>query len=110
MPKSSLPSDTMSTEAGRAAQRAAARIRSPYFTSKRIVAADPMFEAGYTRVLDAGRPLLLAAQASGETRSALTVEQILDMVAAIAKIPGDTSYREPILQAVLDALRPINDA
>jgi AcrR family transcriptional regulator len=90
-----------------------------YFTSKRLVAAellkhshadDPMFGAGYARVLDAGRPLLLAAQASGETRSALTLEQILDMVAAIAKIPGDTSYREPILQAALDSLRPIKDA
>ena len=90
-----------------------------YFNSKRLVAAellehseadDPMFGAGYARVLDAGAPLLLAAQASGETRSALTLAQILDMVAAIAKIPGDTSYREPILQAALDSLRPINDA
>ena len=89
-----------------------------YFTSKRLVAAellehtgadDPMFGAGYARVLDAGRPLLLAARASGETRSALTLEQILDMVAAIAKIPGDAGYREPILQAALDSLRPITD-
>src|SRR3984957_14659969 len=86
-----------------------------YFTSKRLVAAellkhsdadDPVFGTGYTRVLAAGRPLLLAAQASGETRSDLTLEQILDMVAAIAKIPGDTSYREPILQAALDSFRP----
>jgi hypothetical protein len=69
-----------------------------------------VFGAGYARVLDAGRPLLRAAQASGETRSAPTLEQILDMVAAIAKIPGDTRYREPILQAVLDSLRPIKDA
>jgi AcrR family transcriptional regulator len=90
-----------------------------YFTSKRLVAAellkqsaadDPVFGAGYARVLDAGRPLLLAAQASGETRGDLTIGQILDMVAAIAKIPGDTSYREPILQAALDSLRPIKDA
>jgi AcrR family transcriptional regulator len=90
-----------------------------YFTSKRLVAAellkqsdadDPVFGAGYARVLEAGRPLLLAARASGETRGDLTLEQILDMVAAIAKIPGDTSYREPILQAALDSLQPINDA
>jgi AcrR family transcriptional regulator len=90
-----------------------------YFNSKRLVAAellkhsdphDPVFGTGYTRVLDAGRPLLLAAQASRETRSDLTLEQILDMIAAIAKIPGDTSYREPILQAALDSLRPIRDA
>jgi AcrR family transcriptional regulator len=88
-----------------------------YFTSKRFVAAallehadrdDPVFGAGYTRVLNAGRPLLRAAQRSGEMRTDLTLEQILDMVAAIAKIPGDTRYREPILRAALDALRPAN--
>lgn len=88
-----------------------------YFTSKRFVAAallehadrdDPVFGAGYTRVLNAGRPLLRAAQQSGEMRTDLTLEQILDMVAAIAKIPGDTRYREPILRAALDALRPAN--
>ena len=88
-----------------------------YFTSKRFVAAallehadrdDPVFGAGYTRVLNAGRPLLHAAQQSGEIRTDLTLEQILDMIAAIAKIPGDTRYREPILHAALDALRPAN--
>jgi AcrR family transcriptional regulator len=86
-----------------------------YFTSKRFVAAallehadrdDPVFGTGYTRVLNASRPLLRAAQQSGEIRTDLTLEQILDMVAAIAKIPGDTRYREPILRAALDALRP----
>jgi AcrR family transcriptional regulator len=86
-----------------------------YFTSKRVVAAallehadrdDPVFGAGYTRVLNAGRPLLRAAQRSGEIRTDLTLEQILDMLAAIAKFPGDTRYREPILRAALDALRP----
>jgi AcrR family transcriptional regulator len=84
-----------------------------YFTSKRLVAAellehsgadDPVFGAGYARVLDAGRPLLHAARKSGEIRHDLTLGQILDMVAAVAKIPGGTDYREPILQAVLDAL------
>jgi hypothetical protein len=75
-----------------------------------IDADDPVFGAGYARVLDAARPLVLAAQASGETRTSLTLEQILDMVAAIAKIPGDTSYRQPILQAALDSLQPIKDA
>jgi AcrR family transcriptional regulator len=86
-----------------------------YFTSKRFVAAallehadrdDPVFGAGYARVLNAGRPLLRAAQQSGAIRTDLTLEQILDMIAAIAKIPGDTDYREPILRAALDALRP----
>jgi AcrR family transcriptional regulator len=89
-----------------------------YFTSKRFVAAelleqadrdDPVFGAGRARVLDASRPLLRAAQDSGEVRADLTLEQILDMVAAIAKIPGAAGYREPILHAALDALRPRND-
>ncbi len=90
-----------------------------YFTSKRLVAAellqatdadDPVFGAGYKRVTDAGRPLLLAAQKSHEIRVDLTLEQILDMVAAIAKIPGTASYRAPILQAALHALQTSKDA
>ena len=89
-----------------------------YFTSKRLVAAellqqtspdDPVFGTGLARVLDASRPLLLAARKSGEIRVDLTLEQILDMVGAIAKIRGDSSYHEPILQAALDALRPAKD-
>jgi AcrR family transcriptional regulator len=88
-----------------------------YFTSKRFVAAellehadrdDPVFGAGLTRVLNASRPLLRAAQQSREVRTDLTLEQILDMVGAVAKIPGDPDYREPILRATLDALRPAN--
>ncbi len=90
-----------------------------YFTSKRLVAAellqatdadDPVFGAGYKRVIDAGRPLLLAAQKSREIRVDLTLEQILSMVAAIAKIPGTTNYRAPILQTALQALETSTDA
>lgn len=89
-----------------------------YFTSKRLVAAellehsgadDPVFGAGYTRVLSAGRPLLVAARESGEIQVDLTLEQILDMLAAIAKIPGPASYRAPILQAALPALWTTKD-
>ena len=67
-----------------------------YFTSKRHVAAEllehsdrdnPVFGAGRPRVLAAGRPLLIAAQDAHEVRGDLTLEQILDMVVAIAKIP-----------------------
>ena len=87
-----------------------------YFTSKRFVAAellehtdrdDPVFGAGRARVLDAGRPLVLAAQQSGEIRVDLTLEQLLDMIGAIAKIPGDNDSREPILKATLDAIGPV---
>ena len=86
-----------------------------YFSSKRLVAAellqqtdrdDPVFGDGYARVTAAGRPLLLAAERSGEIGDRLTLEQVLDLVAAVARIPGrPESYREPILEAVLASLR-----
>ncbi|HWE58367.1 MAG TPA: hypothetical protein VG228_01630 [Solirubrobacteraceae bacterium] len=84
-----------------------------YFTSKRVVAAelvehssaeDPVFGAGYARVLEAGRPLLNAARKSGEVQVDLTLEQILDLIASIAKIPGADTYRKPILDAALRGL------
>jgi hypothetical protein len=56
-------------------------------------------------VISAGRPLLNAAQRSGTVRTDLSLEQVLDMIVAIAQISGDVAYREPILQAALDALR-----
>jgi AcrR family transcriptional regulator len=64
---------------------------------------------GRGRVRAAGRPLLLAAQRSSEVRGELTLEQILDMVIAIAKIDGDARYLQPILQAALDGLHPPNN-
>ncbi len=85
-----------------------------YFTSKRHIASallehvageDPVFDHNRTRVLAAGQPLLAAAQRSGEVRDDLTLEQILDLTIAVAKLGGDPGYVEPILQAVLDGLR-----
>ncbi len=90
-----------------------------FTTSKRHIAAellkhtdrtDPLFKNGRTRVIIAGRPLLAAAQYAGEVRDDLTLEQILDMIVAIATIHGDTGYTGPILQAALDGLRPPADA
>ena len=69
-------------------------------------ASQPFLHAGRSRVLAAGRPLLLAAQRSHEVRDELTLEQILDMIIAIAKIDGDAQYVQPILQSALDGLRP----
>jgi AcrR family transcriptional regulator len=69
----------------------------------------PFMHEGRSRVLAAGQPLLLAAQRSDEVRGELTLEQILDMVIAIAKIEGDAGYLQPILQAALDGLRPPGD-
>jgi AcrR family transcriptional regulator len=58
-----------------------------------------------TRVLAAGRPLLLAAQQTHEIRDDLNLEQILHMIIAIATIHSDPNYVEPILQTALDGLR-----
>ena len=92
---------------------------SAFSTSKRHIAAEllkqtdasiPLFKNSRTRVIAAGRPLLAAAQQAGEVRDDLTLEQILDMIVAIATIHGDTGYTGPILQAALDGLRPPADA
>ena len=63
-----------------------------------------MFDRARDRVLAAGRPLFAAAQREGEIRQDLTFEQVLDMVMAVGRIPGEPEYIEPILQATLDGL------
>ena len=89
-----------------------------FVTSKRHIAAEllkqtdrsnPLFKNNRTRVMTAGRPLLAAAQHAGEVRDDLTLEQILDMIVAIATIHGEAGYTGPILQAALDGLRPSHD-
>ena len=87
-----------------------------FTTSKRHIAAEllkqtdrsnPLFKNNRTRVIAAGRPLLAAAQHAREVRDDLTLEQILDMIVAVATIHGDTGYTEPILRSALDGLRAI---
>jgi AcrR family transcriptional regulator len=86
-----------------------------FATTKHQVAAEllaqsdgdnPLFGESRARVLVAGRPLLAAAQRTHEVRDTLTLEQILDMIVAIASIHRDPHYVQPILQAALDGLRP----
>jgi AcrR family transcriptional regulator len=86
-----------------------------FFASKRHIASellkhsgggDPVLGCGRARVIAAGQPLLTAAQRSREIRSDLAIEQVLDLIHAIATIHGDTTYIQPILQAALDGLRP----
>ena len=86
-----------------------------FATSKHHIAAEllkhtdrsnPVFGTNRTRVIAAGQPLLAAAQAAHEVRDGLALEQILDMIIAIATIDGDTRYVEPVLQTALDGLRP----
>jgi AcrR family transcriptional regulator len=86
-----------------------------FFTNKRLVASElleysdssnPVFEDSRARVLAAGRPLLVAAQGAHDVRDDLTLEQILDMIIAVATINADPHYLDPILRAALDGLRP----
>jgi AcrR family transcriptional regulator len=86
-----------------------------FFAAKRHIAAellkhtdsgDPVFDSNRARVIAAGQPLLAAAQQAREIRDDLTLEQVLDMIHAIATINGDTAHLQPILQAALDGLRP----
>jgi AcrR family transcriptional regulator len=85
-----------------------------FFAAKRHIAAellkhtdsgDPVFGGGRARVIAAGQPLLAAAQHAGEARGDLNIEQVLDLIHAVATIDGDTSYVQPIFQAALDGLR-----
>jgi AcrR family transcriptional regulator len=89
-----------------------------FSASKRHIAAEllehtdrsnPLFDDSRARVIAAGRPLLVAAQRAHQVRDDLTLEQILDMVIAVATIHGGTRYLEPILQTALDGLRPPAD-
>lgn len=84
-----------------------------YFTGKQLVAREllrhtdesaPVFGAGRGRILAAGRPLLASAQATRQVRPDLTIEQVIDLVAAVGNIPGGEAYRRPILTAALAAL------
>ncbi len=86
-----------------------------FATSKRHVASEllvhvdssnSVFNESRARVLAVGRPLLVAAQHTHDVREDLSLEQVLDMVVAIAQIHGESDYLEPILQTALDGLRP----
>lgn len=85
-----------------------------YFTGKRAIASallehvsgdDDVFDTNRARVLAAGEPLLAAAQQRGEVRDDVTLEQALDLTIAVARMPGETTYIEAILQVALDGLR-----
>ena len=67
--------------------------------------SNPVFSESRARVIAAARPLLVAAQNAQEVREDLTLEQILDMIIAVAAIHGEPGYTGPILQTTLDGLR-----
>jgi AcrR family transcriptional regulator len=70
-------------------------------------ASNPILSNNRARVLAVGRPLLDGAQHAHEIRDDLTLEQILAMISAIAKIHGDPGYLEPMFQTMLDGLYPL---
>jgi AcrR family transcriptional regulator len=85
-----------------------------FATSKRSIAigllehsdrSNPVFRTSRDRVLAAGRPLLSAARERGEITEDLTLEQILDLLVAVAKIPGDPDHLRAMLRTVLAGLR-----
>ncbi|GLY77930.1 TetR/AcrR family transcriptional regulator [Actinoallomurus iriomotensis] len=85
-----------------------------FIPGKRLIVAEllehsdddrPAIHGQRARALAAGRPLLAAAQQAHEVRDDLTLEQIFDMIVAIAKIHGDSDYLEPMIQTMLDGLR-----
>jgi AcrR family transcriptional regulator len=69
--------------------------------------SDPVFTGSRARVLDAGRPLLVAAQQANEARADISIEQILDMIIAISSINEDLNYCRPMLRVALDGLAPV---
>jgi hypothetical protein len=66
---------------------------------------NPVFQTR-ERLLAAGRPLLAATQDGHEIRRELDLDQIRDLVMAIAKIAGDPEYKQPILDSALAGLHP----
>ena len=85
-----------------------------FIASKRHVASelleitdrtDPIFGNSRARVTAAGLPLFVSAQGAREIRSDLSLDQILDMIHAVAMIRGDERYLEPILTSALEGLR-----
>ena len=86
-----------------------------FFINKQPVGAEllrqsggqaPVMSESRARVMAAGRPLLEAAQRNHEVRNDLTLEQIIDMIVAIAAIHGNPDYLQPILQTALNGLTP----
>ncbi len=65
-----------------------------------------IFNDTKTRVITAGRPLFEAAQNVHQIRGDITLEQVLQMLVAIAAIDGDAHNRAPMFQTILDGLCP----
>jgi AcrR family transcriptional regulator len=86
-----------------------------YFSTKQAIAAEllecvdrttPFFSDSRQAVMAAAQPLLDRAQQSGDVRADITLEQVMDMVIGITKIPSaQPGYIDHILDIALDGLR-----
>jgi AcrR family transcriptional regulator len=88
------------------------RLQFDFIPNKRLIVSELLehtdqdgIPSRRAQALDAGRPLLTAAQDAHEIRDDITLEQIFDMIVAIAKIPGSPDYLEPMIRTMLDGLR-----
>ena len=87
------------------------RLVFTFVRTKRHIVAEllehgPAPGSNRARALVAGQPLLTAAQDAHQIRDVLTLEQIFDMIVALAALDGDANYVEPMLETMLDGLRP----
>jgi AcrR family transcriptional regulator len=66
----------------------------------------PLFQSCRTMLFAAGEPLLARAQDAGVVRPDTTLQEIIQLVGGIAKIPGaEPEQTEHLLQIALDGLR-----
>ena len=71
-----------------------------------VTSDSPVFNDTKTRVIAAGRPLFDAAQSLSQIRSDITIEQVLQMLVAVAAIDGNAHDRAAMFQTILDGLTP----
>lgn len=86
-----------------------------YFSTKQAIATElldcgdgttPVFNDSRRAIFAAAQPLLDRAQQSGEVRADTTLEQVMDMIVGIAKIPStQPGHVDHILDIALDGLR-----
>lgn len=88
------------------------RLMIAFIPHKRLITSELLEHTGRdgltshrARAVEAGRPLLTAAQQAGQIRDDLTLEQVFDVIVAIAKINESPDYLRPLFETVLDGLR-----
>ena len=87
-----------------------------YFGTKQAIAAelldrgderDAVFSDSRRALFDAAGSLLERARGAGEVRPDVTLDEVMDMVVAVAKIPTeDPGHVDRVLAIALDGLRP----